>query len=130
MFRVKEMVKKIKGDKKPHKKQWRSWSAQKEKLHNRKQTSHPREREIWWCSIGVNIGNEVDGKGKDFARPVLILKRVSPTNFFCVPLTKQVKNLPGYYHYDNTCIIFEQARVINIKRMLKRERKVDAKSFK
>jgi mRNA interferase MazF len=33
------------------------------------------EREIWWCSLGKNIGNEQDGKNNNFERPVLVLKK-------------------------------------------------------
>jgi hypothetical protein len=33
------------------------------------------EREIWWCSMGVNIGDEEDGKNELFERPVLILRK-------------------------------------------------------
>ena len=70
-----------------------------------------RAGEVHWCAIGVNIGQEIDGKGRDFARPVLVLKRVSPENFLGLPLTKNIKNLSGYYRYRDSCIVFEQARV-------------------
>ncbi len=34
-----------------------------------------REKEIWWASLGVNIGYEQDGKNRNFERPVLVLKK-------------------------------------------------------
>lgn len=33
-----------------------------------------KERQIWWMSVGVNIGFEEDGKGTQYSRPVLIVK--------------------------------------------------------
>jgi len=32
------------------------------------------EREVWWCSLGMNIGLEQDGSTDAFARPVMISK--------------------------------------------------------
>jgi mRNA-degrading endonuclease toxin of MazEF toxin-antitoxin module len=31
-------------------------------------------REIWWCTFGVNIGNELDGTGNHHDRPVLVIR--------------------------------------------------------
>jgi hypothetical protein len=32
------------------------WHRQKEQLHAQHHTPTFQEREIWWCSVGVNIG--------------------------------------------------------------------------
>ena len=45
------------------------------------------ERDIWWCSIGVNVGYEVNGKNGPFERPVLIIKKYNNDMFFGLPLT-------------------------------------------
>jgi mRNA interferase MazF len=50
-----------------------------------------KEGEIWWCSIGMNVGVEIYGKGRRFARPVLILKKFTSGFFFGVPITSQIK---------------------------------------
>ena len=36
-----------------------------------------KERDVWWVSLGHNIGDEEDGKGNSFSRPVLIVKGFS-----------------------------------------------------
>ena len=36
---------------------------------------------VYWVSIGQNIGYEVCGKGPEFKRPVLVLKRIYIPNF-------------------------------------------------
>ena len=39
--------------------------------------------------MGENVGIEINGKGKRFLRPVLILKKLSKNGFLGVPLTSQ-----------------------------------------
>jgi mRNA interferase MazF len=59
-------------------KRFTDWHNLKIKIHNSK--SEPvwyKERDIWWVSIGHNIGTEEDGKGKYFNRPVLVIKGFS-----------------------------------------------------
>ena len=34
------------------------WNGQKKKVHNRDEQIIFHEREIWWCSLGVNVGVE------------------------------------------------------------------------
>jgi mRNA interferase MazF len=48
------------------------------------------EKEIWWCSTGSNVGSEEDGKGEDFARPVLIFKKFNKGIFWAIPLTTKI----------------------------------------
>lgn len=45
------------------------------------------EREVWWASLGENIGFELDGKSFDYSRPIVILRVFSRNNLFFVPLT-------------------------------------------
>ncbi|DAB39142.1 MAG TPA: toxin-antitoxin system protein, partial [Sulfuricurvum kujiense] len=36
-----------------------------------------KPREIFWAKIGENVGYEQNGKGDNFARPVLIIKKLT-----------------------------------------------------
>ena len=47
---------------------------------------YPKGREIWWCSLGVNLGVEADGKEENFRRPVLILKAFNKTAVCPIPM--------------------------------------------
>ncbi len=49
------------------------------------------EREVWWCSVGANIGFEQDGKGARFARPVLVFKKFNKEVFWALPLSTRPK---------------------------------------
>ena len=50
-----------------------------------------RIQQIWWCSLGINIGYEQDGKNKNFERPVLILKKFSKDVLLILPITSSDK---------------------------------------
>ena len=34
-----------------------------------------KQGEVWWCSLGLNLGEEIFGKGEKFSRPVLVFKK-------------------------------------------------------
>lgn len=40
-----------------------AWNTLKKRLTTSTTPKLFREREIWWCSIGLNVGYEVYGKG-------------------------------------------------------------------
>jgi len=73
------------------------WNQLKIKLDGIKTPPFFNEREIWWCSIGVNVGYEVYGKGKLFTRPVLVLKKQSGSTFIGAPMSTRLKQRPDYY---------------------------------
>ena len=78
-------------------KDFENWNKKQEQLDGRTGNPTFKEREIWWCSIGENIGYEIGGKGETFSRPVLIVRKFSEHSFWGVPLTSQYKNSPYYY---------------------------------
>lgn len=65
------------------------WNIQKQEINLREKLVLFREREIWWCSIGKNIGAEQDGKNEFFERPVLVCKKYNNEQFFGFPLTSK-----------------------------------------
>ena len=54
------------------------------------------EREVWWCSLGLNIGVESDGKNEHFERPVWIIKKFNSDMLWVVPLTSKERKGPHY----------------------------------
>jgi mRNA interferase MazF len=48
--------------------------------------------DIWWARVGVNIGFEIDGKHKQFARPVIVPKKYNQYSFLALPLTTAVRS--------------------------------------
>ena len=112
------------------------WNVQKKELdgHAFKPPLF-KEREIWWCSFGVNVGSEVCGKNHNFRRPVLIVKKLSRTSFVGVPLSTQ-ENTGSWYiditHSDgrrNTANL-AQVRHLDYRRLDKRIGTLDARDFR
>lgn len=111
-----------------------SWSALKERLHNQQKVKLFTEAEVWWCSIGLNIGYELYGKNVLYTRPVLILRKYSNRTFFGLPLTSKRKNRTSYYHCPfggrDGSVILEQGRTMDAKRLEKRMGELSANKFK
>ena len=72
--------------------------ALKDSIHNSgKRPAGYKTREVWWVSVGKNVGFEEDGKGDFHNRPVLIIRGFSKELFFGVPLST-TDNRGKYYH--------------------------------
>ena len=71
------------------------WFGLKTKLHERHQTPpFVSEREIWWASVGENVGSEINGKSAPFSRTVIIYKKLSHGFYFVIPTTTQKRGVP------------------------------------
>ena len=66
------------------------WNRLKTNLHNDAKLPKIDEGDIWWCSVGENVGVEINGKSDFFSRPVLVLKKLSRYGFLGIPLTSMV----------------------------------------
>ncbi len=75
-------------------KDFQKWHTKKEKLNGNKERLFFHEREIWHCSLGANLGFETDGKGEEFLRPVVIVRKFNNEIFWAIPLTKSKKPIP------------------------------------
>ena len=107
-------------------KNFQGWHKLKSDLHKQNRAVYFRKKEIWWCSLGANIGFEQDGKNNNFERPVLILKKFNKDILWILPLTS--RNKVGRYYfqveYNNKTysIILSQIRLISSKRLLRKIR--------
>ena len=79
-----------------HIKNFDKWNNVKKITNKKEDEIYYKEREIWWVSVGVNVGFEIDGKNNLFERPVLILKKVNKNQFIGVPLSSKEKK--GYFY--------------------------------
>lgn len=110
------------------------WHHLKKRLDRHESLPTFAEREIWWCSIGVNIGFEMFGKSQVFTRPVLIVRKFGGYTFLGVPLTSKSK--PGYYRYPYALdgqygdILFDQIRTYDARRLASLKGKVHPNEFK
>lgn len=116
------------------KKDFDAWNSEKKVLENGNGRVFYHAREIWWCSLGINIGFEQDGTGENFDRPVVIIKGFNGSVFFGVALTGRVKK--GKYYFplgsiDNrdASAILSQVRLIDTKRLIKKIGMLDDNIF-
>lgn len=77
-------------------KDFNNWNLLKKILDDKKSYPNIRQREIWWTSIGINIGHEENGKGGSYSRPVLVVRKFNKHIFLGVPLTTKIKDNPYY----------------------------------
>ena len=82
---------------------------------------HFRPREIYFMSIGHNVGWEVYGKGGKFLRPVLVFRKLSRYAFIGIPLTSQGKNGSYFFPFSykkgrQSVAMLHQMRMFDIRR--------------
>ncbi|MBX4198583.1 type II toxin-antitoxin system PemK/MazF family toxin [Candidatus Parcubacteria bacterium] len=98
------------------------WNIQKKGIHDIGENKFYHPRDIWWCTLGVNIGFEQDGSGEDHERPVLILRGFSKQVCLAIPLTTSTKKNPyhvplGIIGERESFAIISQIRLIDTKRL-------------
>lgn len=104
-------------------KDFQLWHERKCRIHNGHARVFFQEREIWFCHLGENIGFEQDGRGDEYLRPVIILKKFNQDIFWAVPLTKGDKRPKPYYYVFSfqegilSGAILSQLRLIDVKRL-------------
>lgn len=111
-----------------------TWNGEKKKLHNGNfEELIFHEREIWWCSIGVNIGDEQDGKNELFERPVLVIKKFNRKLAWVLPMSAKPKEGKYYFHIEHDgktfSVILSQLRLLSVKRFHRFVRKIPPKQF-
>ena len=106
-------------------KKFLEWIRLKEKLHiNNYEPPLFKEGEVWWCYIGENVGVEVNGKSKNFTRPVLVFKKYDKYSFLGLPLTTKDKIGTWYTPISFLGIlqvaVLSQSRVFDYRRLDKK----------
>ena len=98
-----------------------SWNRTKKQIDAREVEIFCNPREIWWCSIGLNIGSEEDGKNELFERPVLVVTVFNKGMVRVAPLTSKSKedrhHITITYDGRTGAVIISQVRTISTKRL-------------
>jgi mRNA interferase MazF len=112
-------------------KNFNDWNLLKINIDNEDRsakTLYFHEREIWWASLGLNIGHEQDGKNINFERPVLVIKKFNQEVLWIVPLTSKLKANKKFYYKltgdlgleKDSVVIMSQIKLISCKRLLRK----------
>ena len=110
------------------------WNTIKKEINQKNTIWTIKPREIYWVKIGKNIGYEQDGKGENFLRPVLILKKFNKNVFIGIPLTSQEKSHYLYFKFNyknnkNSYAILSQIRLYDVKRIYSKSGKINYEDF-
>jgi len=112
------------------------WAELKTEIHFKRNIEKIcfQTREIWWVNLGVNIGDEEDGKNFSFERPVLVIRKFNKRLALVVPLSSRLKDSIYYYHflYDEELrsAMISQIRLISSKRFIRRIGRLNRFNFK
>lgn len=97
------------------------WNNLKKEIHVENKKYH--EGDIWWCNLGQNIGDEQNGTGDFFDRPILIIKGFNKRVCLVVPLTTKEKHNKFFFcigniQNKNNFVILSQIKLIDTKRLI------------
>lgn len=116
-------------------KKFLEWIGLKERLHS---TDHKppfvSERDIWWISLGENVGSEMNGKGDRFSRPALILKKLAHGFYLVAPTTTKENKGTWYVRVQldeqDEYVCLNQIRTIDYRRLHSKLGQIDTNDFK
>jgi mRNA interferase MazF len=111
-----------------------AWNIKKKKLDKDRRDLLFKEGEIWWCAVGKNIGEEVYGKGREFRRPVVVLKKLSHNSCIAIPTTTKPREGSWYHHlnvaHKDRWVMMNQIRFISANRLWVRESSLSVDEFR
>lgn len=93
---------------------------------------HPRE--IWFARLGKNIGYEQNGKGNEFLRPIIVVKKFNNSIFWGIPLSTYLKKGRYYFYISDSggkkaVAILSQIRLIDGRRLRYKIGDIDEEIF-
>ena len=110
------------------------WNKKKKRLEKNSIEFLFNTGEVWWCSVGLNVGMESCGKGEQYHRPILILKKLSRNICIGIPLSTQTKIGTWFtditIHGETRCALLYQIRMFSTKRFQRRLATLDRLDFK
>ncbi|MDA0782610.1 MAG: type II toxin-antitoxin system PemK/MazF family toxin [Rickettsiales bacterium] len=110
------------------------WNQTKKEIQQDARRPLFKERDVWWCRLGVNVGDEEDGKGEFFNRPVLVLKKFNKRVFIAVPLSSKIKEDSHFYfkftfQHKEQSVILPQIKLTDSKRLSDKMGSISKKEF-
>ncbi len=105
------------------KKDFGKWHGKKQMVENERPRVFFDARGIWFCYLGENVGFEQDGRGDEFLRPIVVLKKFNNEVLWAIPLTRTDKKNKYYFPFSFqeeggvSTAILSQIRLIDAKRL-------------
>jgi mRNA interferase MazF len=76
------------------------WNEVKKIVQNDEQIRLFKQRDIFFINMGQNVGYEQNGKGENFVRPIIILKKITNQMFIGIPLSSQLKKGNWFFEFE------------------------------
>lgn len=114
---------------------YNDWNEKKQSLQSSdiSKKIYFKEADVWWCSLGLNLGSESFGKGDAFRRPILIVRKLSSDLCIALPLTSKEKNGTWFIditlHAQKRWVMLYQIRTLHKKRFQHKIGELDATDF-
>lgn len=109
------------------------WNVRKAILNDNFDIPFYKERDIWFCYLGMNVGCEEDGDISAFLRPIIVLKKFKNGTFFGVPLTRTPRFGKYYFtvidNHGRSFAMLAQGRVLDGRRLYYRSRIMSENDF-
>ncbi len=87
--------------------------------------------DVWMVHVGENVGVEEGGKGDDFMRPVVVIKKFNNSFCICVPLSTTRKTGIYYHQFEfqkkTSNALLSHVKSIDVKRFRYRLGRISAK---
>ena len=100
------------------------WNKYKKTIDAQSRLVNFHEREIWWCSVGVNVGSEQDSYSKNFVRPTIIVKKFTDRFFWGVQHTSTIRGgefrVPFKLNGNLNDMLLLQLRSFDSRRLISR----------
>lgn len=109
------------------------WNDKKKELSSIAFNDFVHTREVWWCSLGVNIGHEQDGNQIYFERPVLVVRKFSNDSVLIIPLSSKPKDNVFCFNFIHEgtqfSALLSQIRLVSTKRLSRKIYQMDSPLF-
>lgn len=118
-----------------YEKDFKKWHKKKSEIDKIESRPYFHEREIWFLHLGANVGFEQDGRGEDFLRPIVIVRKFNNEIFWGIPLTRTNKKGKYYFKFlfgseKESSAILSQIRLIDARRLSHKIGDISEKDFK
>ena len=87
------------------------WNQIKKNVQEDEKNRLFKQRDIFFINMGQNIGFEQNGKGENFVRPIVILKKITNQMFIGIPLSSQIKDGDWFFKFERSGSIREMSNI-------------------
>lgn len=109
------------------------WNIVKKNINNKKSRKWFHERDVFWAKVGINVGDEENGKGQESIRPLVIIAKFNHSLCWPIPLSTKNKSNKFYIPFTLNGItrsaIISQMKLFDAKRFESKIGKISKEDY-